>query len=262
MKSFVSSVRYLALAVAAAALIISCGSGEEGSGSDELAAGNDSSTQQEGTVQTDGDAKPATCGNKVVDAGEQCDSYMKKCVDVDAALYTGGNALCNQDCTYDLSACVKKQETPDYSGGQPDTEVPDAGNTSDVTSGFANNPDTQCSVDRLAVCTKADFDAWTGTPMPAPENKNVRRSCFPNYWVWAPITRTEKSGCSAALCLPGEAVQFVPFQQGGTDGMCTCFNLCKLQGDQADKKPCGTGRSCVTIDDITGKQVQICGGHQ
>jgi|GEM_PF-3263817 len=238
---------------------IGCGSEE-----DDPLTDNEATTDTAGTGDDDTAGNPdesgATCGNKIVEAGEECDGVMKKCVDVDAALYEGGNALCAADCTWDVSGCVEKEETPDYDYAQPDLEQPDSGDPGDVTSGFANNPDCQCSVDRNDVCTKADYDAWTGAPVPAPQNSNVRRLCIGGVWLWAPFSAVATAGeCTEALCLPGEARQFL---QAGNNGFCVCLNKCTLQTDEADKKPCGTGRSCVKTTDATGADVFVCGGHE
>jgi len=148
---------------------ISCGAED----STESEADSDTIADKSDDTGENNDAEDL-CGNKVVDTGEECDSYLKKCVDIDSTLYTGGNALCNDDCTFDLSGCVKVEEDPDYNVEQPDNEVPDEGDVSDVTSGFSNNPDCQCSVDRNDVCTKADYDAWSGAPVPATQNKILR----------------------------------------------------------------------------------------
>jgi len=236
---------------------IGCGSEDDPITDDE--AVNDTAATGDDEVNDEGGG--AVCGNKIVEAGEQCDGVLKKCIDVDPGLYEGGNALCNIDCMWDLSGCVEKEETPDYDYAQPDLGQPDSDtDPGDVTSGFANNPDCQCSVDRNDVCTKADYDAWTGAPMPAPQNGNVRRLCIGGVWLWAPFSAAATAGeCVESLCLPGEARQFL---QAGANGFCVCLNKCTLQGDQAENKPCGTGRTCIAIDDATGTQVHVCGGHQ
>lgn len=236
-------------------ILVSCGAEDDGN----TDLGDDSTNNKSDDAGENDDAEDL-CGNKTVDTGEECDSYLKKCVDIDSALYTGGNALCNDDCTLDVSQCVKVEETPDYNVEQPDNEVPDEEDVSDVTSGFSNNPDCQCSVDRNDVCTKADYDAWNGSPVPAAQNKNVSRLCIGGVWVWAPFsTAGSASECTESDCLQGEARQFL---QAGAAGFCVCLNKCSLQGDQAENKPCGTGRTCVAVDDATGTQVHVCGGHQ
>ncbi len=232
--------------------------------------GDDPATDDEATADTaitgdddvaGTDEGGAICGNQIVETGEECDGVLKKCIDVDPALYEGGNALCNANCTWDISGCVLKEEPTDYDYATPDNEQPDSdSDPGDVTSGFSNNPDCQCSVDRNDVCTKADYDAWTGAPVPAPQNANVRRLCIGGVWLWAPFAMAATAGeCTEALCLSGEARQFL---QSGSNGFCVCLNKCNLQDDSADQKPCGTGRSCVKTTDATGTDVFVCGGHE
>ena len=220
----------------------------------------DDTTSEVNDEDSGSDEQQELCGNKVIDPGEECDSYLKKCTDVDSSLYTGGNALCNENCTLDLSQCVEVEENPDYNTEQPDNEIPDDGDTADVTSGFSNNPDGQCSVDRNDVCTKADYDAWSGSPTPAPQNSNVLRLCIGGVWVWAPFAYSStQAECTADKCLPGEARQFL---QAGSNGFCICLNKCTLQGEDAENQTCGQGRNCIAVNDVNGEQVHICGGHE
>jgi hypothetical protein len=63
----------------------------------------------------DGDGAPASCGNGVVDDGEQCDGGNLNglsCIDLG---YGGGTLACDpQTCTYDASGCTN---TTDGGGG-------------------------------------------------------------------------------------------------------------------------------------------------
>lgn len=251
----ISLLLTVAVFIISSFIFISCGPED----STETVTDSDSISDKSDDTGEKNDAEDL-CGNKIIDNGEECDSFLKKCVEVNPDLYTGGNALCNEDCTFDVSGCLKVEETPDYNVEQPDNEVPDEGDPSDIISGFSNNPDCQCSVDRNDVCTKADYDAWSGAPVPAPQNKNVSRLCIGGVWVWAPFsTAGSASECTESDCLPGEARQFL---QAGAAGFCVCLNKCSIQGDDAENKACGTGRTCAAVDDATGTQVHVCGGHQ
>jgi len=249
-----SKLLFYAVVMVLLTVFPSCAADEEGFQLDD--ENNGTITDDENT-NTD---EENLCGNKTVDPGEECDSYLTKCVDIDSALYTGGNALCNDDCTLDVSQCVKVEETPDYNVDQPDNEVPDEGDTSDVTSGFSNNSDCQCSVDRNDVCTKSDYDAWNGAPVPAAQNSNVLRLCIGGVWAWAPFSMTGSSAeCVDTMCLPGEARQFL---QAEANGFCVCLNKCATQTDDADGQSCGDGRFCIKTSDVNGSDVFVCGGHE
>lgn len=240
-----------------------------GCGSDESAVENDGTAVTDTGDKTDTDSTAVkTCGNKVLDTGEECDGTAKSCKDIDAS-YTGGMATCGNDCKFDVSECAGGPDNkPVVDNAMPEADnasVPDVDDykdPTDVTSGFSATADTQCAVDRTTPCSKAEFDAWSGIPQAAPGNVNVQRSCFPNYWIWAPIKKmdnTVKADCNASKCLAGETAMFVPYQ-GQSFGMCTCFNLCTKQ---EDKQKCASGaRPCIAINDYSGKQVFICGGTQ
>ncbi len=52
-----------------------------------------------------------TCGDGTVQTSEQCDislSETKLCVDIDPNKYTGGQATCADNCTWDLDPCILK----------------------------------------------------------------------------------------------------------------------------------------------------------
>ncbi|MGI5830795.1 MAG: hypothetical protein ACOX8U_11615 [Bradymonadia bacterium] len=54
-----------------------------------------------------------SCGNGIVDEGEECDSCCAKpCTDIDSDIYTSGVAFCNtNECKWDRSQCVEKITT-------------------------------------------------------------------------------------------------------------------------------------------------------
>ena len=48
------------------------------------------------------------CGNSTLEEGENCDSTIINCIDLDPELYQAGWAKCSDDCSgYDLSDCIK-----------------------------------------------------------------------------------------------------------------------------------------------------------
>jgi|GEM_PF-3920135 len=56
----------------------------------------------------DSDSTDAVCGNEKVENGEECDGGVEDCVNIDAALYSGGLAKCNNECSgYDVETCVE-----------------------------------------------------------------------------------------------------------------------------------------------------------
>ncbi len=56
----------------------------------------------------------ASCGNSTVDQGETCDKNSKKCTDIDAGKYIGGDAPCKAGCDgWDVSVCTVKPECGD-----------------------------------------------------------------------------------------------------------------------------------------------------
>lgn len=120
----------------------------------------------------------------------------------------------------------------------------------DVSSGFAPTAGTTPAVDRTEPCDKASEGQWR----PAPANANVAQACMPNYGIWAPVACGDpmpKCTCDASKCLPGEVAKSV------SGSFCICFSPCTEQKSGAT---CANGkRACIPIDDVTGKQVFICG---
>ena len=46
------------------------------------------------------------CGNNTVEGPEVCDGNLKDCVEISSSLYSGGKALCNDECTgWDTVTC-------------------------------------------------------------------------------------------------------------------------------------------------------------
>jgi hypothetical protein len=60
---------------------------------------------------------PLSCGNGVVDPGEQCDGANLNNQTCASFGYTGGTLLCNSDCTLNLSQCYTTPPPPGGGGG-------------------------------------------------------------------------------------------------------------------------------------------------
>lgn len=60
---------------------------------------------------------PLSCGNGVVDTGEQCDGTSLNNQTCASFGYTGGTILCNSDCTLNLSQCYTAPPPPSGGGG-------------------------------------------------------------------------------------------------------------------------------------------------
>jgi hypothetical protein len=129
----------------------------------------------------------------------------------------------------------------------------DAGAAADTAaSGFPKGEGVKTDVDRTEPCKASEV----GNFRPAPVDGTLAQACLPNYLVWAPVVcggPKPPCACDASRCLPNEVAKVVSGE------FCICLSPCTTQASGAK---CGAGntRKCIPIDDVTKKQVFICGG--
>lgn len=128
----------------------------------------------------------------------------------------------------------------------------DVGTTTDGKSGFPAGEGIEAALDRSEPCTKAEVGSFRA----APRDGDTVQACLPNYLVWAPVAcggPRPPCACDATHCLPGEAAKLVSGE------FCICLARCTTQKSGAR---CGavSSRACIPVDDVTGKQVFVCGG--
>ena len=118
------------LMVLALLFLVSCGDSTDSDSTDTEPADN------EPAEETDKDStEPAetnvNCGNGMIDEGESCDGNAQDCSAIDPN-YTGGIAVCKNDCTWDTTNCQGAQQPDpadtDSNDTAPDND-PDTGDT-------------------------------------------------------------------------------------------------------------------------------------
>lgn len=134
----------------------------------------------------------------------------------------------------------------------PDAEADAVDTPEDAPATFPPGLGVKSAVDRSEPCDPKEI----GSFRPAPADGTVAQACLPNYYVWAPVVcggPRPKCTCDASRCLPGEVAKLVSGE------FCVCLAACTLQKSGTR---CGAGntRTCIPIDDTTGKQVFVCGG--
>lgn len=134
----------------------------------------------------------------------------------------------------------------------PSTTQPDGGSAADAPAGFPAGEGVKTAVDRSAPCTAAEEGQFRN----APEAPEVVQACLPNYDVWAPVVcggPLPACTCDASKCASGEVAKLV------SGSFCVCLSPCTTQAQGAK---CGhaDARRCIPVDDVTKKQVFICGG--
>ncbi|HNT27366.1 MAG TPA: hypothetical protein PKH10_04215 [bacterium] len=137
------------------------------------------------TEISDDYVKPVTCGNNVTDTGEACDGDAKNCTDISGG-YTGGVAVCKEDCSgYDTTAC---QGVADDDNAGADDEMTDADSAPDLT------PDVDMNV--WPECTQ---DGECGSSTRACYQGICRDKCtlYINECDWKPSGNI----CSGGLCV-------------------------------------------------------------
>ncbi len=133
------------------------------------------------TCTTDFSDHPTpTCGNGILDPGEDCDQQATNGVALCADLgYQGGAVRCNADCRFDLSEC----KTPCGNGVLDEGELCDDGND-DTSDGCPSGPNGNC---RPAAC--GDGYVWIGHEQCDDGNTNDGDQC--------------SSDCTLAACGDG-----------------------------------------------------------
>ncbi len=96
------------------------------------------------------DQPPRTCGNGVIDQGEDCDGDNLGAMTCQVLGYSGGNIFCTGSCTIDNSGCTGGPGCGD--GVQTDDEECDCGSTEDnrpatCKSPNTDDPDADCRLD-------------------------------------------------------------------------------------------------------------------
>lgn len=139
------------------------------------------------TTVPDDYVKPVTCGNGLTDTGEACDGDAKNCTDIDSA-YTGGIAVCREDCSgYDTATCL----------GDPDPDEDTAG-TDDETTDNDTAPDLAPDVDMNVwpECTQ-DIDCGSSTRSCYQGICRDKCTLYINDCNWKPSGNI----CSGGLCV-------------------------------------------------------------
>ncbi len=121
------------LLVLALLFLVSCGDSK-----DETPSETDT-TDNEPTEETDKDSTEpaetnADCGNGMIDEGESCDGNAQDCSAIDPN-YTGGIAVCKNDCTWDTTNCQGAQQPDPADTDSNDTAPDNDPDTGDTTPG-------------------------------------------------------------------------------------------------------------------------------
>lgn len=159
----------------------------------------------------------------------------------------GTSAPTNADAASEGGALVVDDAAMD-STSTASFDAPDA--SSDV--GFPAGEGVRTAVDRTEPCTPAE----AGSFRPSPVDGSVAQACLPSYNVWAPVVcggPRPACACDASHCLPGEAAKLVSSE------FCVCLSPCTTQASGARCGPMSS-RKCIPVDDVTKRQVFICGG--
>lgn len=107
-------------------------------------------------------------------------------------------------------------------------------------------------VERSTPCAASEVGMFRN----APEDHDTIQACLPNYQVWAAV---ECGGplppctCDVSRCDAGEVPKLI------SDMFCVCLSPCSSQMSGATCGP-SAQRKCIPVDDVTMKQVFICGG--
>ncbi len=121
MKCFFKVCFLMVFVVVLTFFFVSCG-GEDTVkvDNDNNAGGDDTQVGDTGDEDSDeSENKEEYCGNGVVDPGEECDGGVANCVDLNSS-YTGGIAICNDECKWDYSSCAGGKEENDDDDGDDD----------------------------------------------------------------------------------------------------------------------------------------------
>ncbi len=102
---------------------------------------------------------PRTCGNGIVDSGEQCDGSNLNGRTCQSLGYSGGTLSCSSSCAYDTSQCIASDTTPPVrSNGQP-TGTLSAG-TTQTTMSLNTNEAATC---RYSTTSNTQYSSMTNT---------------------------------------------------------------------------------------------------
>jgi len=154
-------------------------------------------------------------------------------------------------------AALDMPAAPD--GGPPASTKPDDASTdlpalpdAATATTFPKGEGVTNPVERSTPCAAGEVGMFRN----APEDHETIQACLPNYEVWAAVEcggPLPPCACDASRCDAGEVAKLI------SDMFCVCLSPCTSQMDGATCGP-SAQRTCIPVDDVTMKQVFICGG--
>ncbi len=177
---------------------------------------------------------PTTCGNGVINPGEQCDGtnfglVAKSCAAYSPQYFSAGDLSCNH-CTISTSECAPfggDSANPNYCGNR----VLDPGEECDRN---GNTP----LIDGISTCTGIDSSVYLRG------NLNCSTSCAKDF-----STCTLKNSCNNGIKEQGEECDKLDFGTASTtcnpilysSGTITCTNTCTISNNCIPRPICGNG---------------------
>ena len=203
---------------------------------------------------------PETCGNGVIDAGEECDgkkfngSYTS-CSGYNSNLYASGGSLkCSSNCTVDVSECIKLcgNGSVNYSKGE---ECDYNADTEETT--FLSSKNT---------CAKVVGEGSMGTLACTDECKLNVNGCTAAAYCGDGMVNTSSEECDGTMFAKGSDCSiYSDSYKSGTN--VKCLSSCKVDVSDCVLKPyCGDGSVNTSSEYCDGSSfrdnVTTCAGWQ
>jgi len=218
-------------------------------GSDDSNDDADKEKKDDQETNDDDDTSNApVCGNKIVEEGEVCDSGGLACGEIDAS-YTGGIALCQEDCLgYDTSDCKGGDNN---NGGDPVYEVLCWDTYLCIEGCYKDDDPAKCKTDCLGLASNDAKNLY-----------NTMMGCVDSNCSSA----EDKAECSQEKCAEEISAclnHFVP----AAPGTCMAIFECQQKCPQNDQN---CYQSCVNQGNTQGQKLyndfvncaNNCGGDQ
>lgn len=148
------------------------------------------------------------------------------------------------------------RSAPEDSTADTRTEETSLGDTATgdraTEAGFPAGEGVKNAVDRTEPCSAAEAGTFRASPL----DESVAQACLPNYFIWAPVVcggPRPPCACDTSKCAAGEVAKSV------SGDFCVCLSPCSVQMSGALCGP-SASRRCIPVDDVTKKQVFVCGG--
>jgi hypothetical protein len=189
-----------------------------------------------------------SCGNNMVEDGEVCDGGALACGEVDSS-YTGGIALCKEDCSgYDVSDCKGGENN---NGGDPESEVLCWDTYLCVSSCYNAEDKPACEAECVSKASKEGKDLY-----------NTMMECVDANCSGA----ADPGECAQEKCAEQISACFNHFEPAAP-GTCMAIFECQQKCPQNDQ---GCYQSCVDQGNAKGQQLyndfvscaNSCGGDQ